>query len=84
MDLILDNKRTQVLNQSNQVRFQYLIKCIECGKKFLHEKDRLHHSREEHKKKLNNREHKAEHKHDTVNTLQDDVDAHMKKFSDNF
>jgi hypothetical protein len=28
----------------------------ECGKEFIHEKDRLHHVREEHKKKVENRE----------------------------
>ena len=59
-----------------------MIKCSECGKEFLHEKDRLHHSREEHKKKLEGRKHKDEHAETKL--PQDDLDAHMRKFSDNF
>jgi hypothetical protein len=62
-----------------------IVKCIECGKEFIHEKDRLHHSREEHKKKLKGRIHKGEHKHEVEHPLpQDDLDAHMRNFSDNF
>lgn len=62
-----------------------IVKCNECGKEFIHEKDRLHHSREEHKKKIKSRMHKGEHKHDVANPLpQDDLDAHMRNFSDNF
>lgn len=62
-----------------------MIKCNECGKEFIHEKDRLHHSQDEHKKKLKNRIHKGEHKHEVTNPLpQDDLDAHMRNFGDNF
>ncbi len=62
-----------------------IVKCNECGKEFIHEKDRLHHAREEHKKKLKNRAHKTEHNHEVANPLpQDDLDAHMRNFSDNF
>ena len=62
-----------------------IVKCNECGREFIHEKDRLHHSREEHKKKLKSRMHKGEHKHEVTNPLpQDDLDAHMRNFGDNF
>jgi uncharacterized Zn finger protein len=62
-----------------------IVKCNECGKEFIHEKDRLHHSRGEHQKKIEGRIHKSEHKHENESTsTQDEVDAHMRKFSDNF
>jgi hypothetical protein len=61
-----------------------IIKCNECQKEFIHEKDRLHHSRQEHRKKIEGRNHKGEHKHENKSTsTQDEVDAHMRKFSDN-
>jgi len=61
-----------------------IVKCNECEKEFIHEKDRLHHSREEHQKKIESRIHKNEHKHEKKSTsTQDEVDAHMRKFSDN-
>ena len=61
-----------------------IVKCNECGKEFVHEKDRLHHSREEHQQKIKGRNHKSEHKHeDKSPSAQDEVDAHMRKFSDN-
>ncbi|HEY7734593.1 MAG TPA: C2H2-type zinc finger protein [Nitrososphaera sp.] len=34
------------------------VKCVYCGKQFLHEKDRLHHAREENEKKVDARRHK--------------------------
>ena len=62
-----------------------IVKCDECGKEFIHEKDRLHHSREEHRKKIEGRIHKSEHQHENKSpSTQDEVDAHMRKFSDNF
>jgi len=33
-----------------------IVKCGECGKEFIHEKDRLHHVSKEHKKKVENRQ----------------------------
>lgn len=35
-----------------------IVKCSYCGKMFLHEKDRLHHVREENEKKVDARRHK--------------------------
>ncbi|HEX5358342.1 MAG TPA: hypothetical protein VFW99_00340 [Candidatus Nitrosotalea sp.] len=75
----------ELVGHARHEHHQDIVKCIECGKEFIHEKDRLHHSREEHKKKLNNRAHKTEHKHEVENPLpQDDLDAHMRNFGDNF
>ena len=61
-----------------------LVKCHECGREFIHEKDRLHHVREEHEEKIDSREHKNlnERKHDL--NPQEDVDAYRRNFSDNF
>jgi hypothetical protein len=36
----------------------HVIKCHMCGKLFLHEKERLHHEREEKEKKIDARRHK--------------------------
>ena len=36
----------------------HIVKCRMCGKQFLHEKDRLHHEREEKEKKVDARRHK--------------------------
>jgi len=35
-----------------------VLKCSKCGKEFLHEKDRLHHVREENEKKVDFRRHR--------------------------
>ena len=72
----------------DHVRHQHhhaIVKCNNCGKEFIHEKDRLHHSREEHQEKVKGRVHKNEHKHENkAPSPQDEVDAHMRNFSDNF
>ena len=60
-----------------------IMKCHECGKEFIHEKDRLHHTREEHLKKIDHRTHKWEHTK-RVKDPQSDVDEHMHNFGDNF
>lgn len=74
-----------LVDHNRHAHHHVIVKCNECGKEFIHEKDRLHHSREEHKKKIKIRMHKGEHKHDVANPLpQDDLDAHMRNFSDNF
>lgn len=38
---------------------RHVVKCSSCGKQFLHEKDRLHHAREENEKKVDFRRHKS-------------------------
>jgi hypothetical protein len=62
-----------------------IVKCHECRppKEFIHEKDRLHHVREEHEKKIDRRTHKWEHSQKATNP-QGDVDEHMRNFGDNF
>ena len=45
-----------------------------CGKEFIHEKDRLHHVREEHEKKIDHRTHKWEHVYDQKINPQEQVD----------
>lgn len=73
-----------LINHMRHEHHHEIVKCDECGKEFIHEKDRLHHSREEHQKKIKGRTHKSEHKHENKSTSpQDEVDAHMRKFSDN-
>jgi uncharacterized C2H2 Zn-finger protein len=37
---------------------RHILKCPECGKLFLHEKDRLHHVKEERERKVDARRHK--------------------------
>jgi hypothetical protein len=65
------------------LRHHAVVKCHECGKEFIHEKDRLHHVREEHEQKVDHRTHKWEHTQ-TPGNPQTDVDEHMRNFGDNF
>lgn len=37
---------------------RHILKCTDCGKLFLHEKDRLHHVKEERERKVDARRHK--------------------------
>ena len=75
---------TELISHARHEHHHEIVKCNECEKEFIHEKDRLHHSREEHQKKIEGRIHKSEHKHENKTTsTQDEVDAHMRKFSDN-
>ncbi|HKG71635.1 MAG TPA: hypothetical protein VKA87_07030, partial [Nitrososphaeraceae archaeon] len=61
-----------------------IVKCNECGREFIHEKDRLHHVREEHEEKIDSREHKNLHEGKRPLTPQEDLDTHRRNFSDNF
>ena len=61
-----------------------VVKCRECGKEFIHEKDRLHHVREEHEQKLDYRTHKDSYKTKKIGPPQDQVDVSTKSFGDNF
>lgn len=51
---------------------------------FIHEKDRLHHVREEHEEKIDSREHKNLHERKRALTPQEDLDTLRRNFSDNF
>ena len=59
-----------------------IVKCQYCGKEFIHEKDRLHHSREEHKNMLEERSRKESHPENYK--TQSRVDAFRSRFSDKF
>ena len=47
-----------LINHARQMHHHPIVKCNECGREFIHEKDRLHHVREEHEEKIDSREHK--------------------------
>jgi len=48
----------KLVQHARDVHKLHSIKCNACGKYFLHEKDRLHHVKEEKEKKLDARRHK--------------------------
>lgn len=77
-DDLMDHYRT--------VHHMMILKCHKCGKQFIHEKDRLHHVREEHEKEMDARVHKKEHKPKQKGTKnpQDQVDSNMRNYGDNF
>ncbi len=57
-----------------------IVICQYCKKEFIHEKDRLHHSREEHKHMLEKRSRKDSHPEEYK--TQSRVDAFKSRFSD--
>jgi hypothetical protein len=48
----------ELVSHIRDVHKRHLVKCRYCGKQFIHEKDRLHHEREEREKKVDARRHK--------------------------
>ena len=50
-----------LIKHARHIHQHPLVSCHECGKEFIHEKDRLHHVREENAKKADSREHKNLH-----------------------
>jgi uncharacterized C2H2 Zn-finger protein len=48
----------ELILHMRQIHHHHIIKCRECGKEFIHEKDRLHHVREQHEKEADYRRHK--------------------------
>jgi len=75
----------ELIAHLRHVHHHPIVKCYECRppKEFIHEKDRLHHVREEHEKKIDMRTHKWEHNQKVTNP-QADLDEHMQNFGDNF
>ena len=73
-----------LISHMRQIHHQPIVKCHDCRKEFIHEKDRLHHVREEHEEKLDSREHKNLHERKLGLTPQEDLDTNRKNFSDNF
>lgn len=78
------NSEDELIEHSRTVHHHAILKCNKCGKHFIHEKDRLHHVREEHEKEMDARVHKGEHKHKNIGTPQEEVDSKMRNFGDNF
>jgi uncharacterized C2H2 Zn-finger protein len=80
----------ELIDHARKIHHYPILTCPKCGKQFLHEKDRLHHVREEHEKEMDARVHKNEHHHkkegnnEGIWTPQEEVDAHMRNFGDNF
>ena len=48
----------ELIHHMGQIHHHHIIKSRECGKEFIHEKDRLHHVREQHEKEADYRRHK--------------------------
>jgi uncharacterized protein with PIN domain len=51
------NNVDNLIEHMKNVHRQSVLKCHKCGKEFLHEKDRLHHVREENERKTDARRH---------------------------
>ena len=49
----------ELIFHMRQIHHHPIVKCHDCRKEFIHEKDRLHHVREEHEKKIDYRKHKG-------------------------
>jgi hypothetical protein len=49
-----------LISHMRQIHHYPIVKCHDCRKEFIHEKDRLHHVREEHERKIDYRKHKDE------------------------
>jgi DNA-directed RNA polymerase subunit RPC12/RpoP len=77
-------KYDELIAHARHVHHHPIVKCHDCGKEFIHEKDRLHHVKEEHEKKVDRRTHKWEHAHDKKINPQEQVDEQKKNFGDNF
>lgn len=73
----------ELIDHTRHVHHHAILKCDNCGKEFIHEKDRLHHVREEHEKEYDKREHKDIYQK-TTKRPQDQVDERTRQFSDNF
>lgn len=79
---------SELIEHSRKIHHSTILRCSKCGKQFLHEKDRLHHVREEHGKEMDARVHKNDHKHkrkgEGEGNAQERVNSNMKNFGDNF
>jgi uncharacterized protein with PIN domain len=48
----------EMVRHAHDVHKRHITKCPDCGKLFVHEKDRLHHVKEERERKADIRRHK--------------------------
>jgi hypothetical protein len=74
----------ELIAHAKHVNHHTIVKCHEICKEFIHEKDMLHHVRQEHEKELDRRTHKWEHVHDQKVNPQQQVDERTRNFGDNF
>ena len=49
----------ELVDHARHSHHQTIAKCSECGKEFVHEKDRFHHAKKEHEKKMERRRQKS-------------------------
>ena len=47
----------ELIYHARHTHHHTIVSCTGCGKEFIHEKDRLHHMRQEHEEKMKDREH---------------------------
>src|SRR6185312_4030832 len=66
----------ELIEHARKIHHYTILKCNRCGKQFYHEKDRLHHVREENGKDMDARVHKNEHKHKKEDRSQKGTSAH--------
>jgi hypothetical protein len=48
----------KLISHMRQIHHYPIVKCHDCRREFIHEKDRLHHVQEEHERKADYRKHK--------------------------
>jgi hypothetical protein len=56
--VVISLKKHELIAHARHVHHDIIVKCNYCGREFIHEKDQLHHVREEHKQKVDYRIHK--------------------------
>jgi uncharacterized Zn finger protein len=76
-------KYNELISHAVSAHHHPIVRCPDCGKEFIHEKDRLHHTRQEHRNKVEAREHKNPRKTKGA-APQQDVDEQTRNFGDNF
>jgi uncharacterized Zn finger protein len=70
----------ELIKHSRHIHHSTIVKCQYCGKEIVHEKDRLHHAREEHQKALDYRIHREEYTR-KVESTQNTVDEKTKSLA---
>lgn len=59
IDQLKFDTHEELVSHMRQIHHYPIVKCHDCRKEFIHEKDRLHHVREEHERKVDYRKHKG-------------------------
>jgi hypothetical protein len=71
----------ELISHARHIHHHAIVTCTGCGKEFIHEKDRLHHAREEHEEKMKKRSHKESYRNTFIKP-KDEVEERTKHFSD--